>query len=234
VSPHGLTPRQNGTDVIASEGVLTQLRQTNRHIEPSKKTTTTRATPDLFTNGHRPNPVVVASSLAMEGDEPRDIVDKLTEEFGLSIPQGMEVETHLASKGAGYVLEKAEIVRKKKGVRNLAAAFMTALADDWKAPKSISEQHPVKKIRQTEPQNEEPQLSFEQRQAHLAEMRANLAMAAMGQKETKVTVYAANGYYPANTLPARRARSDAARGCSYLILLRFILGERCWCCLQTN
>jgi hypothetical protein len=50
-----------------------------------------------------------------------------------------------------------------------------------------------------------------------------LAMAAMGQKETKVTVYAANGYYPANTLPARRARSDAARGCSYFILLRFIL-----------
>jgi hypothetical protein len=113
--------------------------------ESTTESTTTIATSDLFSNGHRPiQTVVVASSLAMEGDEPRDIVDKLTEEFGLSIPQGRGVEAHLGSKGAGYVIAKAEIVRNKKGVKNLAGAFMKALIEDWKRPKT-SELKAVKK-----------------------------------------------------------------------------------------
>jgi hypothetical protein len=81
---------------------------------------------------------------------------------------------HLAAKGGGYVIEKAEIVRTKKAVKNMAGAFMRALADDWKAPKSISEQRPVKKPRQVEPEDKEPQLSFEERQAHLGQMKATL------------------------------------------------------------
>jgi len=42
--------------------------------------------------------------------------------------------------------------------------------------------------------------------------KVRLAMAAMGQKETKVTDLCSDGYYPANALPARRARWDAAQG----------------------
>jgi hypothetical protein len=44
-------------------------------------------------------------------DSARDSFDKLTEEFGLSISQGRGIERLLAAKGAGYVLQKAEIVR---------------------------------------------------------------------------------------------------------------------------
>jgi hypothetical protein len=84
------------------------------------------------------------------------MVDKLTEEFGLSISQGRDVEMHLAGKGAGNVIEKAEIVRTKKAVKNMAGAFMKALSDDWHRPKSINEQKPVKKTRQAEPEKEEP------------------------------------------------------------------------------
>jgi hypothetical protein len=144
--------------------------------EPSQKETTTRAMPDLFSNGHSTRqPVVVVSSLASEGDEPRDIVDKLTEEFGLSIPQGREVEAHLASRGAGYVIEKSEIVRNKKGMKNMAGAFMKSLSEDWKAPKSSIKQNPSKTA--DEPEHQEPSLSFEDRSVRLAKMKSDLASA---------------------------------------------------------
>jgi hypothetical protein len=145
--------------------------------EITTKSTTATTAPDLFTNGHKPDhPVVVAlSCVASEEDSPREISDKLTEEFGLSIPQGREVETHLASRGAGYVIEKAEIVRNKKAVKNMAGAFMKALSDDWKAPKSISAGKPVKKTQQAEPENQEPQLSFEERKERLAATKAAIS-----------------------------------------------------------
>jgi hypothetical protein len=144
-------------------------------VTRSEKTTTKAAAPDLFTNGHNPiHPVVVASScVANEEDSDRDIVDKLTEEFGLSIPQGRMVETHLASKGVGYVIEKAEIVRAKKSVNNLAGAFMKALSDDWQPPKAI--QKPAKQKRPLkQPPQEEPLPTYEQRTALLAELKAAL------------------------------------------------------------
>jgi hypothetical protein len=79
--------------------------------EQNRKTTTKTSSPKLVANGHkaeRAEVVVALSSVAGEGDEPRDIADKLTEEFGLSIPQGREVETFLASKGDGYVLNRGQ------------------------------------------------------------------------------------------------------------------------------
>jgi hypothetical protein len=149
---------------------------TYRAESTTESTTTTRATSELFANGHsRGEPVVVVSSLASEGDEPRDIVDKLTEELGLSIRQGREVEALLASRGAGYVIEKAEIVRNKKGIKNMAGAFMKALSEDWKAPKSSNEQKVSKTA--AEHEHQEPSLSFEDRSVRLAKMKSDLASA---------------------------------------------------------
>jgi hypothetical protein len=151
-------------------------RQTTLSAEISSENTTENtktktAALDLFTNVH---PVVVAlSSVAREEDSPREISDKLTEEFGLSIPQGREVEAHLASKGAGYVIEKAEIVRNKKAVKNMAGAFMKALSDDWQAPKAI--QKPAKQKRPLkQPPQQEPLPTYEQRTAMLAQLKAAL------------------------------------------------------------
>jgi hypothetical protein len=174
-SENTISPKRVSSSRETTNPVLVNSQEITSEIT-TKKTTTTSATPDLF-SGHRPSQMVVVASspLAMEEDEPRDIVDKLTEEFGLSIPQGRGVEAHLAAKGAGYVIEKAEIVRTKKTVKNLAGAFMKALSDDWKAPKSISEQKPVKKPLPTEPENQDPPASAEYGLASLAETRAKLS-----------------------------------------------------------
>lgn len=136
-------PKSGDGEIRQSELVINQRLLSENTTE---KTTTTRPT-DLFANDHtaeHAGVVVALSSVAREGDEPRDIVDKLTEEFGLSISQGREVETLLESKGQGYVVEKAEIVRAKKSVNNLAGAFMKALSDDWKAPKAIEQPNRAK------------------------------------------------------------------------------------------
>jgi hypothetical protein len=66
----------------------------------------------------------------------------------LSIPQSREVEAYLDSKGTAYVIEKAGIVRAKKSVKNAAGAFMKAMSDDWKAPRSIE---PPKRMKPTRP-----------------------------------------------------------------------------------
>jgi hypothetical protein len=158
----GKSEKRISGSAISGDGQLRKPEIVNSQRIPSEITTektTTRATPDLFTNGHQPvDPVVVAfSSVAKEEDSPREISDKLTEEFGLSIPQGREVETLLGSKGAGYVIEKAEIVRKKKGVKNTAGAFMTALRENWKPPKSSIDQKPIKKSRPVEAETESRQ-----------------------------------------------------------------------------
>ena len=74
---------------------------------------------------------VAVTSLASPADSVTDILDKLTEEFGLSRKQGREAEMY----PEGYILEKAAIVRSKPR-ENMAASFMSALSDDWKAPVS--------------------------------------------------------------------------------------------------
>jgi len=66
--------------------------------------------------------VVVASSLASEDENPRNIVEKLTSEFGLSRPQSRLIEDYLNNSGSGYVLEKAAIVRSQPR-KNLGGAF---------------------------------------------------------------------------------------------------------------
>jgi hypothetical protein len=67
-------------------------------------------------------------------------VDKICEEFGpLSRIQACKIEERISQGGVGYVLEKAEVVRqmvRSKPIRNLAGAFMKALSDDWKSPRS--------------------------------------------------------------------------------------------------
>jgi hypothetical protein len=129
-------PTSGHGEIRQAEFVINQRLLSENTTE--KTMTTAMDVPSNSNGNGSHHPVVVAlSSVASEEDSPREIGDKLTEEFGLSIPQGRKVEMHLASKGVGYVIEKAEIVRAKKSVKNLAGAFMKALSDDWKAPRSI-------------------------------------------------------------------------------------------------
>ena len=58
----------------------------------------------------------------------------MTDEFGLSAKQSREIEVHPAE----YLREKVDIVRSKPR-KNLAGAFMQALADDWKALRSTEQ-----------------------------------------------------------------------------------------------
>jgi len=119
-------------DVQQSRKIDNEVEQRIPKNTP-KKTTTTSVERSAAVVAS-PSPVVVVSSLASEDKDPRDIVDKLTDEFGLSRSQSRLVEDYLNNRGSGYVLEKAAIVRSKPR-KNLGGAFEKALKDDWKAPK---------------------------------------------------------------------------------------------------
>jgi hypothetical protein len=110
--------------------------------------------------------------LASEDKDPRDIVDKLTDEFGLSRSQSRLVEDYLNNRGSGYVLEKAAIVRSQPR-KNLGGAFEKALEDDWKAPKASE---PPKR-QKAQPAIPHPPLSGEAKQAEVAQMEARLETA---------------------------------------------------------
>ena len=156
-----------------SPGEVTQLCHTNRHIEPPKKTTTKNGPRSLAINGNGiAHKVVVASSLASEDENPRDIVEKLTSEFGLSRPQSRLIEDYLNNSGSGYVLEKAAIVRSQPR-KNLGGAFEKALEDDWKAPKASE---PPKR-QKYQPAIPDPPLSGEAKRAEIAQMEARLETA---------------------------------------------------------
>ena len=81
-----------------------QLRKIDNEVEQripkntAKKTTTTSVERSA-TVVASPSPVVVVSSLASEDEDPRDIVDKLTGEFGLSRSQSRLVEDYLNNRG---------------------------------------------------------------------------------------------------------------------------------------
>ena len=120
-------------DVQQSRKIDNEVEQRIPKNTP-KKTTTTSVERSAAVVAS-PSPVVVVSSLASKDGDPRDIVDKLTGEFGLSRSQSRLVEDYLNNRGSGYVLEKAAIVRSKPR-KNLDGAFEKALKDDWKAPKT--------------------------------------------------------------------------------------------------
>jgi hypothetical protein len=156
-----------------SPGGVTQLCHTNRHIEPPKKTTTKNGPRSLAINGNGvAHKVVVAPSLASEDEDPRDIVEKLAGEFGLSRSQSRLIEDYLNNRGSGYVLEKAAIVRSQPR-KNLGGAFEKALEDDWKAPKA-SEPPKRQKARPAIP---EPPLTYEAKRAEVAQMEERLETA---------------------------------------------------------
>jgi hypothetical protein len=152
---------------------VTQLCHTNRHIEPPKKTTTKNGPRSLAINGNRiAHKVVVASSLASEDENSRNIVEKLTSEFGLSRPQSRLIEDYLNNSGSGYVLEKAAIVRSQPR-KNLGGAFEKALEHDWKAPKASE----LPKRQKAQPAIPEPLLSSKEKQAEVAQMEERLESA---------------------------------------------------------
>jgi len=111
-----------------------------------------------------PSPVVVVSSLASGDENPEEIADKLTEEFGLSMPQTRMVWEYLSNQGKGYVLEKANVVRSEPR-ENLAGSFVKALEKDWK-PKKASGPPKRQKV---QPAIQDPlkELSSEEKQAEL-------------------------------------------------------------------
>ena len=95
-----------------------QLRKIDNEVEQripkntAKKTTTTSVERSAAVVAS-PSPVVVVSSLASGDEDPEEIADKLTEEFGLSMPQTRMVWEYLSNQGKGYVLEKANVVRSE-------------------------------------------------------------------------------------------------------------------------
>jgi hypothetical protein len=123
-----------------------QIRQQTSDISDTEisnrdtsRETTTRSgsrSPAKNGNGADHPPVVVASFFVSEEDKPEDVLDKLTEKFGLSKPQRRLVTEHFDQEGGlGYVIEKAKIVLSKPR-KNAGGAFEKALRDDWKAPKA--------------------------------------------------------------------------------------------------
>jgi hypothetical protein len=153
-----------------------QLRNIGNEVEQripkntAKKTTTKNGPRSLAINGNGvAHKVVVASSLASEDEDPRDIVEKLTGEFGLSRSQSRLIEDYLNNRGSRYVLEKAAIVRSQPR-KNLGGAFEKALEDDWKAPKASE---PPKR-QKYQPAIPDPPLSSEEKQAEVAQMEERL------------------------------------------------------------
>jgi hypothetical protein len=156
-----------------------QLRNIGNEVEQripkntAKKTTTKNGPRSLAINGNGvAHKVVVASSLASEDEDPRDIVEKLTGEFGLSRSQSRLVEDYLNNRGSGYVLEKAAIVRSQPR-KNLGGAFEKALKDDWKAPKASE---PPKR-QKAQPAIPDLPLSGEAKRTEVAQMEARLETA---------------------------------------------------------
>ena len=137
----------------------------------SKKTTTTSVERSAAVVAS-PSPVVVVSSLASKDEDPRDIADKLTGEFGLSLSQSRLVEDYLNNRGSEYVLEKAAIVRSRPR-KNLGGSFEKALKDDWKAPKTSE---PPKR-QKYQPAIPDPPLSGEAKRTEVAQMEARLETA---------------------------------------------------------
>ena len=156
-----------------------QLRKIDNEVEQripkntAKKTTTTsveRSTAVVAS----PSPVVVVSSLASGDEDPEEIADKLTEEFGLSMPQTRMVWEYLSNQGKGYVLEKANVVRSEPR-ENLAGSFVKALEKDWK-PKKASGPPKRQKV-QPAIQDAFKELSSEEKQAEVAQMEMRLETA---------------------------------------------------------
>jgi hypothetical protein len=154
-----------------------QSRKIDNEVEQripknTPKKTTTTSVERSAAGVASPSPVVVVSSLASKDEDPRDIVDKLNGEFGLSRAQSRLVEDYLNNRGSGYVLEKAAIVRSQPR-KNLGGAFEKALDDDWKAPKTSE---PPKR-QKYQPAIPDPPLSGEAKRAEVAQMEARLETA---------------------------------------------------------
>ena len=154
-----------------------QLRKIDNEVEQripkntAKKTTTTSVERSAAVVAS-PSPVVVVSSLASGDEDPEEIADKLTEEFGLSMPQTRMVWEYLSNQGKGYVLEKANVVRSEPR-ENLAGSFVKALEKDWK-PKKASGPPKRQKAQSAIP---ELPLSGEAKRAEVAQMEARLETA---------------------------------------------------------
>jgi len=84
------------------------------------------------------------------------------------------VEAYLASKDVGYVIEKAQIVQTKKSLKNAAGAFMKALSDDCKSPKTSEPQKRRVPMQATEPVEELSDELLEMRKKEVASLKAKL------------------------------------------------------------
>jgi hypothetical protein len=159
-------------DVQQSRKIDNEVEQESPKNPPKETTTTSveRSTPVAVS----PSPVVVVSSLASGDEDPEEIADKLTEEFGLSMPQTRMVWEYLSNQGKGYVLEKAHVVRSEPR-ENLAGSFVKALEKDWK-PKKTSIP-PKRQKTQTAIQDSLKELSSEEKQAEVAQMEMRLETA---------------------------------------------------------
>jgi hypothetical protein len=112
-------------------------------LEPSKETTTKSASRSSPNGTH----VVVDFSLASSGDSDEEIFDKHVQEFGpFNAIQRQEIEGWLKH-DRDYVLRQAEIVRSKPR-NSAAAAYLSALRDDWQPRKKIEKVVKQKKVKE--------------------------------------------------------------------------------------
>jgi hypothetical protein len=104
-------------------------------------------------------------------------VDPLLEEFGPFTATQHQYIADYFEKDANYVQRQAAIVRSKPR-ENAAQSFMAALRDDWQPAKVISKAKPAtkqKKPAESESENQEPELSFEERQELMRKLKADMA-----------------------------------------------------------
>jgi hypothetical protein len=114
--------------------------------------------------------VVVASSWPGDDDEPRKILEKLTEKLKLSRDQSKTVQFYLDQDGKGYVLEKVQITRSKD-LRNAAGFFIRALEKDYREPVTNRRPAPPPKKKRVEPKPQESQATDEERAQTSAKLR---------------------------------------------------------------
>ena len=128
--------KTKGSKAVAAIAFTIRLNQSNQtRLEPVKipERSQLELTLDPVSELVVP-PAIPHLSLQVASDD--EVIDQWMEEFGLSARQRESIQGYILERGINYVREKAEIVRAAPR-ENAARAFLAALKQDWKAPRSV-------------------------------------------------------------------------------------------------
>ena len=128
--------KTKGSKAVAAIVFTIRLNQSNQtRLEPVKipERSQLELTLDPVSEFVVP-PAIPSLSLQVASDD--EIIDQWLQEFGLSARQRESIQVYILERGIKYVREKAKIVRAAPR-ENAARAFLAALKQDWKAPRSV-------------------------------------------------------------------------------------------------